>query len=158
MDVLKFAVNMELDGEKYYIEQAVINQKNALNTVFLMLAKEERNHAKLLTCKMEGTPYDLNEPVPYKIKSVFKGMVDFKSDIKDIPKQLDVYRLALEKEKESIDLYKKLLSQADKERELFEYLIKQEERHFEMMEEIVKLVNRPNEWVEAAEFGIREDY
>jgi len=66
--------------------------------------------------------------------------------------------LALEMEKKSIELYTKLLSEAADDRELFAYLIKQEQGHLAIVEEIIKLVNRPNEWVEAAEFGEREEY
>ena len=60
-------------------------------------------------------------------------------------------------ERESIELYKKLLSESSDDKELFEFLIKQEEEHYRLIEEIVKLVNRPNVWVESAEFGLRRE-
>jgi rubrerythrin len=66
--------------------------------------------------------------------------------------------MALEKERQSIELYQKLLLHATDDRELFEYLIKQEQEHYGLLEEIIKMVNRPNEWVESAEFGLREEY
>jgi rubrerythrin len=78
-------------------------------------------------------------------------------DVKSDPGQLDVYRLAMEKEKQSVDLYKKLLSESEGDKALFKFLIAQEEAHYKIMELIVKLVSRPNEWVESAEFGIREE-
>ena len=158
MDILEFAINMELDGEKYYNEQAALNQDNSLNSVFLMLAKDENNHAKILRSRSQGAPYELNELVLSTTKSVFQEMVDFKIETKQKPEQVDLYRLALEKEKQSIDLYIKLLSEANADRELFQFLIKQEEEHFEIIEEIIKMVNRPNDWVESAEFGIRKEY
>ena len=63
-------------------------------------------------------------------------------------------------EKESIDLYKEFLSEAknEVEKNLFQYLIKEEEKHFQILEDIVLLVNRPEEWIESAEFGLREEY
>jgi rubrerythrin len=42
--------------------------------------------------------------------------------------------------------------------EIFDYLIGQEQEHLILFEELVKMVTRPEEWVESAEFGIREDY
>ena len=48
MNSIEFAINMELDGVKYYTEQAEINKDNSLNTVFLLLAKDEGNHARIL--------------------------------------------------------------------------------------------------------------
>ncbi len=44
---------------------------------------------------------------------------------------MDVYKAALENEKQSIDLYKKLLSESGSESELYNYLIAQEEEHCE---------------------------
>jgi len=161
MNSFEFAINMELDGEKYYIEQAKINKENSLNTVFIMLAKDEENHAKIFQNKLKELSYELKDNNTLsEFKDVFKGIGDFKNQIKKIPNQLDLYRGALEKEKQSIELYKKLLSEAtdDKEKKLFEYLIKQEEDHFAILEELVLLINRSEEWVESAEFGIRKEF
>ena len=87
-------------------------------------------------------------------------MDNFKSEIRDVPKQLELYHEALEMEKRSISLYEKLLSEAtnDKEKRLFGYLIRQEKEHFETIEELIVLINRPEDWVESAEFGVREEY
>lgn len=160
MNSFEFAINMELDGEKYYIEQAKINKENSLNTVFIMLAKDEANHAKIFQNKLNELSYDLksNNTIS-EFKSVFKEIGNYKNEIKKIPNQLDLYRAALEKEKQSIELYKKFLSEAtdDKEKQLFEYLIKQEGDHFAILEELVLLINRSDDWVESAEFGIREE-
>lgn len=161
MNSFEFAIKMELDGEKYYKEQAEINKDNGLNAVFLLLAKDEENHAKILQNKFNKLSYELQDNnILSKSKNVFKGIKDFKSGIRELPKQLDLYRAALEKEKQSIDLYKKLLDEAteDQEKSLFEYLVKQETDHFAILEELGLLVSRPDEWVESAEFGIREKY
>ena len=52
-------------------------------------------------------------------------------------------------EKESNDPQSKML---------FHFLIQQETRHVNLLEELVKQVKRPEEWVESAEFGTREEY
>jgi rubrerythrin len=158
MDTLEFAINMENDGVKYYTEQAAKNQGNRLNVVFQWLANDERNHAEILTNKMKGLSYDLKSPVHSTIKNVFTGLADFKAQIGLIPTQLDVYREAQEIEQKSIDLYKKLLAEAVEGKEIFQYLIEQEEGHYKIFEEIITMVMRPNEWVEFAEFGVREPY
>jgi len=48
VSALKFAIQMELDGERYYLEQAELNKDNNLRPVFVMLAGEERKHAEIL--------------------------------------------------------------------------------------------------------------
>ena len=161
MNSMEFAINMELDGQKYYTEQAEINRDNDLNTVFILLAKDEENHARILQNKFNDLTYELQDnKTRSNFKNVFKETPDFKNKIKEIPSQLDLYKFALEKEKQSIDLYKKLLSEStdDITKKLFEYLIKQEVEHFAILEELVLLVSRPDEWVESAEFGRREKY
>lgn len=157
MDILVYAIKMELDGEKYYKEQAELNRKNSLYTVFMDLAKDERDHAKILEDKARGSFYRPNAPVNSSVSNVFAGL----SALKDIPlnkDQIEIYKMALEKEKQSIELYQKLLSESGCDKELYEYLIAQEEEHYSIIEEIIKLASRPNEWVEAAEFGEREEY
>lgn len=91
---------------------------------------------------------------------MFQNLDDFKSDIATLPSQLDSYRFALDKEEESYEFYKNAADQAtdDSLKKIFQYLIKQERIHCNVLEEIIKLLTRPEEWVESAEFGIREEY
>ena len=42
MNILEFAINMELDGEKYYNDQAEITKDSYLKNIFLILAKDEK--------------------------------------------------------------------------------------------------------------------
>lgn len=161
MNSLEFAVNMELEGEKYYAEQAELNKDNSLQVVFLMLAKDEKYHAELLQSKFSGSPYQLlDNSTLTEAKNIFDEIGDFKSEVKSIPEQLEVYKDAMKKEKQSIDLYEKLQAEAadDKSKKLFDYLIEQETEHLELFEELVIHVNRPNDWVESAEFGERDEY
>ena len=105
--------------------------------------------------------YNLNQDeILSKAKNIFDDLGSMKNEIKAIANQLDVYRLALKKEEESINLYQKNLSEATDEdtKRLFEYLIKQEKDHYAVIDQLVLLVNHSEEWVEAAEFGLREEY
>lgn len=160
MNVLEFAINMELDGEKFYNDQAEITTDTSLKTVFLMLAKDENSHAEILQKKSNKLSYKLdNNKTLSETKNLFTGIKNFKSEIKQTPNQLDLYRVALEKEKESIALYEKLLleSEDDESKKFFSYLIKQEKDHYEILEELVLQLNKSEDWVESAEFGIRSE-
>ena len=161
MNSWKFAIDMELEEEKYYREQADINKDNSLNVVCLMLAEDEKKHAQILTDKMDKKSFQLIDAQTLsKAKNIFDGIGDIKIEDKEIASQLDFYRIATEKEKQSIDLYKEYLLKAveSEEKELFEYLIKQEENHYEVLDNIATLLIKPEEWVENAEFGIRKEY
>jgi rubrerythrin len=157
MDILEYAIKMELDGEKFYLDLALENRDNSLHTVFLSLAHDEANHAQIIRKKKEGVKAAFTE-AEANVKNVFSDPAGFKFG-KSNPGQVDAYREALKKEQESIDLYKKLMSESEEgDRELFSFLIEQEKEHYRLLEEIIRMVNRPNEWVESAEFGIREEY
>jgi len=161
MNSIEFAINMEIDGEKYYREQAKNNQDNSLNAVFLLLAEDENGHAKLLKSEQKKMTYDLADNATLAdTNNVFKNRGEFKNKFEKIPDQLDVYRMALQMEKDSIELYEKLLKEATDEqtKKLFGYLVKQEENHYVIFANLITLVERPEEWVEDAEFGIREEY
>ena len=161
MNTLDFAINMEHDGEKYYREQAEINKNNSLYVVCNMLAGDEKIHAQILEDKQNEMPYELKDSeILKKTKNIFKDATAIKVQEKTNVTQLDFYRIAAGMEKESIDLYEQFLDKATTsvEKELFEFLILQEKYHYEVLEELSLLLNRPVEWVESAEFGVREEY
>ena len=161
MGSFEFAIKMELDGEKYYTEQAERHKDTDLHTIFLVLAEDERKHANILRDRVNKLTPNLVSTTSYsEYKNVFQQADDFDSAIKENLDQLDVYYLALDKEKESIDLYKEMLAEAtdENDKEMFEFLIKEEETHYAILEEMASHVSRPKEWVESAEFGLREDY
>ena len=161
MSDLKFAIEMEHDGEKYYRRQAEINENKDVRTVCLMMAEDEKRHAQILTDKMNEKTFQLvDTDTLAKAKNVFAGKADLKVEGKATPSQLDFYRTALDMEKQSIDLYTGFLSKADgaKEKELFEYLVQQEKQHFDLIEELVTLLGHAEQWVEFAEFGVRKEY
>jgi rubrerythrin len=161
MNTVEFAIKMEHDGEKYYRGLAEENKDNSLNAVFLLLADDEKDHAALLKKELDKVNYELgdNEALA-NTDNVFKNKGDFKKRFKEIPVQLDAYRMALQMEKDSIELYEKLFEESTEAqiKKLFGYLVKQEENHYDIFANLITLVERPEEWVEDAEFGIREDY
>ena len=161
MNAFEFAVNMEKDGEKYYLEQADKNKKNPLNVVFRRLAADEAKHARIIRDWMDGKPYALQSDNQLNAeKDLFLHQKDFQSSVKELPDQVELYHTALAKEKQSVDLYTDLLAKAgdDEGRALLKFLIEEEQKHYSILEEMYRHVNRPNEWVESAEFGIREEY
>ncbi len=161
MNILDMALSLEYDLEKYYKEQADLYKGSGLDIIFSLLAREESNHVSLLRSKADNLSYNLVESsILTESKSLFKNLDDFHSDIVALPTQLDSYRFALDKEEESYKFYKNAATESTDYslKEIFQYLIKQENNHCLVLEEIIKLLTRAEEWVESAEFGIREEY
>lgn len=159
MNSLELAINMELEGKRFYLQQADKAEDRGLRSIFHTLAEEESIHARILKSKAETLSYELVD-TNAEIKNIFVEIGSYKDIIKHIPDAVDVYRLALENEKRSIDLYKEMLQEAadDKDKKIFEFLIEQENDHYKVIGQLIELVNRPNEWVESAEFGLRKEY
>ena len=159
MNSIEFAINMEMDNKRFYMQQAENSEDSGLRSIFHTLAEEESIHARILKNKAETLPYELIDTYA-EIKNIFVEIGSYKDIIMQIPNAFHVYTLALENEKKSLELYKDMLKEAidEKERKIFEFLIEQEDDHCKVMEQLVELTNRPNDWVESAEFGIRKEY
>ncbi len=161
MTAVEFAIKMELDGEVYYSEQAEKAEHPGLKAVFTLLAQEEREHASLLEKYAAQREYELQESqVPKHFKGIFQDEKDLKVEFKANPEELDAYKLALEKEKESIELYEKMGLEAtsEEEKRLFAFLVEQETIHYNTFQNLIEHVIKAEQWVESAEFGLREDY
>lgn len=161
MSYVEFAIQMEIDGQKYYLEQAEKNKGTALEKVFVMLAKDEEKHEALVKNYAKAVEYEMSEENAItEFNNIFKSAEDFKTELKGMPEQIDAYRMALGKEKESIDLYQKMKDEAreEKDKALFDYLIKQEEYHYTIFDNLVQHLRIAEEWVEDAEFGKRDTY
>ncbi|MBN2557903.1 MAG: ferritin family protein [Clostridia bacterium] len=160
MNILDFAINMELEGEKFYKEQAEAHSGKGIKAVFNMLADDEKMHSWILQSKRDKTEYKFVDSNLSGYMDIFRNEESFRSEIKETPDQIDIYRQALEKEKESIDLYRRLLSESAgiDETNLYGYLVEQEEKHYNLIYDLITLLERAESWVESPEFGVREEY
>ena len=160
MNTLDYAIKMEQDGESFYREQAQLNKGNELYTVCNLLAEDEKVHARILENKKNNTQYQLvDSEFLTNAKNVFTGMKKIEAEGKQMPSQLDFYRVASEMEKQSIDLYTEFLEKASEESEkkLFEFLVLQEKQHYEALEEMSRLLHNAEWWIESPEFGRRRE-
>ena len=161
MNDLNFAIKMENDGEKYYREQAEINKNNALYTVCLKMAEDEKMHAMFIMNYMNEVPFAVDSMNALEnAENVFEGLEDMKISGVETLNQFDFYRKAVDIEQKSIVLYTEYAAKAenDKERELFQLLINQEKQHFQVLDELSDMIRNSMEVQESAEFGIRPEY
>jgi len=161
MDLLQFAIDMELDGEKHYRSQAEKNTANPLGVVFQLLADDEAKHAQLLRSLAKGdvSAYQ-GQITPPAEGNPFHDASEAVKTAKPAPEQAELYRITIEMERKSVDLYTRMYAETEDAATgaLFHFLIQEENRHRDLMEELYQHVNRPNNWVESAEFGVREEY
>jgi rubrerythrin len=157
MDILEFAINMELEGSKYYKEQAESYKDSDLYEIFLKLADDEEKHAQIIRDIKDGRALSIKSNESNQAASIFMDKSKKISEITFSPEQLDVYRFALGKEEESIELYKELMQKSEN-KDIYKMLIEEETWHYKVMSSLVQLMENPKQWTESAEFGVREEY
>ncbi|MBN1891249.1 MAG: ferritin family protein [Clostridiales bacterium] len=161
MKSLEYALQIEMDGIDFYLEKADANKENSLHKLFVLIAKDELRHAAIIRKMMKGELESLpdNEALA-SIDSIFKNADAVLDNVYSASEQLAVYRMAREIEKRGIDLYHQLASEStnETEKKVFRYLLGQERQHYDLFDELATRVGRPEEWVESAEFGPREEY
>ena len=168
MDVYDFALKMELDGEKYYREWARKTKYDDLKKALEGLADDEKRHYKIIqTAQHQTFKYLEADPSLSTVRNVFHSYKDDLAALKNkvsIEKlrdeQMDVYKVALVKERESVELYKTMQEKAKNadEKAILERLMKEEEGHVAVIDTIIDMLNHVNDWVEAAEFNHQDTY
>ena len=168
MDIYDFALKMELDGERYYFDQAAKATHAELRVVLKGLAEDEQRHYRIVQqLQNQKRVFIESDPAISAARSIFElaGNKPFiPKDQDSIAKlkdeQRDVYQAALRKEEESVRLYKELKESAElqAEKDILEKLVHEEESHAEVLGNIIEMFNRSREWVESAEFHHQKPY
>ncbi len=159
MDWINTAIHIEEEGEKFYRELGERAETEGMKRIFTMLADDEVEHKKRFIAMRENVfPVELDSNVPKEAQHIFKSTT--KEQLQSEQKHLEIYRKALDIEQKSIDFYRDNLESlpgASHSRAL-EQIIREEQFHYKMIETIVVMVERPESWVEHAEFGVRDEY
>ena len=160
MKLLEKAIQLEVEAGRYYQQQAAKNKGTPIETAFNILAKAEIKHEDILKKLLTGSASEIDESQFAKSENLFAKLEEFKTDKVYTVDQLEVYKAAMTMEQNMIDLYRKMEKETTQPKELrtLVFLIQQEQLHFNLLETLEKLLKRPAEWVEAAEFGTREEY
>lgn len=162
MNIYKYAMKMEKDGENYYRELANKTEDIGLQNILKMLADEEVRHYNIIEQMMKSkASAELAETgILKKVKNIFikikgKNLVfNF-----DLP-QINFYRKAQEIEEKSYKFYIEMSDKVEIEsqRKVFLKLAGEEKKHIFLLENLVEFVSRPETWIENAEFNHLDDY
>ncbi|MGM0446494.1 MAG: ferritin-like domain-containing protein [Bacillota bacterium] len=161
MDIYQFAIDFERENRKYYEECAENVEDESIKSVFLELSAEEAKHERIVKkLRDKENVDDLDFDIISKVNKVFS---EIKEEIPDkvMPTdQVDVYRTALDMEEKSKDFYSEKAEEIDDNnaKEVLLRLSKEEKKHEDIIRSIIELVNRPNTWLEDAEWYHLEDY
>ena len=161
MKDLRSVIEMEKEAERRYRELAEKSDNSWLKSIMVLLAEEEARHHNYYRGLEEGVRSGMKDSeLVSAVKQVFLKIRETK-DVSGIGvSEIDLYRRALEAEKEHTKFY---LNKAEEvkteaERQMFLQVAAEERRHAGVLQNVVDFVSRPQEWLEDAEWYHLEDY
>ncbi len=149
MNPLEFAMQLELEGKEFYLNQAKLMEDSQLKEVFEGLAEDEEKHYQLLKQIKESGVYDYVEStIPEHAGSIFTEPDNSKLPEEKYSSYVAIFQQAMEFEVKAIDLYGDLARQAksESERNAFLMLEREEEAHRSLLWRILQFLQRPEEW------------
>ncbi len=165
MDIFEFAMQMEKDGEKYYIE--LMHQCNTpgLKKVFSFLAGEEAKHYTYVDSlrQKKEIPPRVVTTILTDVKNVFVEMKTEKQGLDpDTLKGTAAFIKARDIEEKSRNFYLEKAEEVDDPaaKNILKTIADEELNHFHIMENIIEFISRPDpgNWLENAEWHHLEEY
>jgi len=160
MNIYDFAMQMEQDGEAFYRAMAEQTADVGIQRILNALADDEVKHYNIVKQMKESAaaPQMDDTVVLASAKNVFAQMQG--RPLNTIGPQVEVYRQAQELERRSRAFY---LEKADEvpqamHKELLLRIADEEARHYFLLDHMIEFVNRPQTWIEDAEFNHLEEY
>jgi len=158
MNIFEFAKKMELDGKKRYEEQYAIETNQGIKEILKLLIDQEQNHYEALDSLDKSGEYNVYQNSSFKdVKNLFEEMKD---ELDLVSKDhVKFYKMVLEIEKKTEEFYLKHAEEhtGDTKKVLLA-LAKEEHNHVIIIHNIIEFINKPNTWVEDAEFNQMGDY
>jgi rubrerythrin len=162
MNIFDYAMQLEKEGENLYQEFAKLAPNKGMAVIFTILAEQEKRHYEIFEKMKHNQAVSLTETSFLRgIKSIFEEWKNSKEKFNFNVSQGVVYSKALNVEKKSIDFYtEKSKETADaKQKEILLRIAGEERNHYRIIENIIEFINKPEIWVENAEFSkIGEEY
>ncbi|MBN1525823.1 MAG: ferritin family protein [Spirochaetales bacterium] len=161
MDIFNYALQFEQDGEVFYRESAEKLTDSSLKKILLFLSKEEQKHFQMIKNLKDSSLERPKSIFISDVQNVFtqmkSGGVTFSDDKSTV---VDILETGLVAEQDSINYYESKKNEIDDEKAktLLGILRKQEDAHYSLLSSILEYYERPDLWLENAEFNHIDDY
>lgn len=160
MDVFEYAMQMELDGEKYYRELAGQSPIKGLIAILTMLAEDEVKHYNAIKEAQTTQPQMAETTALDASQNIFAQMKDSGLEIAPADDQIELYQKACEIERKSEEFYREKAQEVENEyhKGLFLRLAEEEKKHCFLLKNIIEFISQPKTWLENAEFCHLQEY
>jgi len=161
MNVYEYAMEMEKVAEAYYRDLSAQTEDEGLKHVMDMMAAEEAKHYLIFKKMASNESFELPVSTIVKdVKATFQSMKDSGRTFSFKMDQLHMYRKAKDLEDKAYAYYTDAAEKTadENEKQALRKIAQEELRHVTLLDNIVEFVNRPNQWLENAEFNQMEEY
>lgn len=164
MNVFEYAMQMELDGKTYYEESAEKVDSPELKKILLELASDENKHYRIFKAMRDGEAAEYKEEEKTKIftevKNVFIKLKEANADYSFPDEAKGIWEHAREVEKKAEAFYRKAAEDVENASNaaILHKIADEEHRHWVTMDHIISFIDRPNTWLEDAEWNNLEEY
>ncbi|UCC44836.1 MAG: ferritin family protein [Candidatus Zixiibacteriota bacterium] len=164
MNIFEFAMKMELDGKQYYEESAAKVNSPELKRILMELASDEQKHYTIFRALRDGMPVEYDEArktkVLSEIKNVFETLKARGGDFSFPDEAKEIWIHAQKIEKDSETFYREQAGEVtdSKQANILNRIADEEHKHWVTMENVINFLDRPNHWLEDAEWSNLEDY
>jgi rubrerythrin len=163
MNIFEYAMQMETDGRAFYLEHAAKATQPELKTILLELAEDEQKHYNLFKALRDGHTAEYKEEAKTKIlatvKNVFQQMKSAHQDFKFPADAKKIWEQAREVEKKAEAFYREQVSVVDRpdQKSVLTKIADEEHRHWVTLQNVIEFLDRPNQWLENAEWSGLEE-
>lgn len=162
MTIIEDAIEMENRAKTFYQEAALRITDPSSKKILQLLADEEARHAKTLDEMKSGQFNTVGKSsLLSEVRGLVEGAVEDGKDVVSSDSSLrDILKKAMEIEQATKQFYERKGEAAvdPKEKDIFQKLAMQELGHYLLVSSLSEYFDRPAEWVESAEFGLRPEY
>lgn len=164
MNIFEYAMKMEMDGKSFYEEHAAKVNSPELKRILLELANDEQKHYNLFKAMRDGKAATYDEgsktTILTSVKNVFEEMKEADGGFSFAADAKKIWEEAREIEKETEAFYREKAKEVEKpeQAEVLNKIADEEHRHWVTMENVIGFLDRPEKWLEDAEWNHLENY
>jgi len=160
MDVIEFAMQMELDGKAFYEKGAAGTDDPKMKKIFSTLAEEEHRHYHVFRKLIAGEATDASDLAPKgstvaMIKNIFREMIDAGKDQLEGDTIKALWTEAVEVEKKSEKMYREAAeSESDPTRkEMLNRTADEEKNHIYLIDNMISFLADPEAFMASQNYG-----
>ncbi len=164
MNIFETAMKMEEDGRAFYLEHAEKTSIPEFKKILVELADDELKHYKIFKAMRDSQDAKYVESekttIVSTVKNVFEELKGGNKEQAFKDEGISIWEEAREVERKAEEFYREKAKEVsdEKQKRIINLIADEEHRHMVILENVVQFLNRPQQWLEDAEWVKLEDY